>query len=230
MIEVLKQIKRKLIVSCQAEGDSPFNSADGVSRFAICAEMGGASAIRSEGVEKTKKIIESVSLPVIGLKKSSFPGGYVRITGSFDEVEAIISTGCDIIAVDGTFREREGLTGPDFIRQIKRKYNIPVMADIATKEEAKACADQGADCISTTLNGYTPETERKAKNGPDFSLLKTLVDYFKDTLPVIAEGRYNSPGLAKQAIEQGAWAVVVGTAITRPHVVTQWFKEALEAH
>jgi len=220
-------IKHGLIVSCQAEGDSPFNSPEGVASFAICAEMGGASAIRAEGVQNIMEIRRKVSLPVTGLIKSTFPDGEVRITGSRDEVTGLLETGCEMIAVDGTFRLREGMTGPEFIRMIKREYQALVMADIATRSEALACAEAGADCVSTTLSGYTPETKSIDLQGPDFKLLEELAGCIGEDKPVIAEGRINTPRLAKQAIEKGAWAVVTGTAITRPQVITKWFYDAI---
>ncbi|CSI68052.1 Putative N-acetylmannosamine-6-phosphate 2-epimerase [Vibrio mimicus VM603] len=45
----------------------------------------------------------------------------------------------------------------------------------------------------------------------------------------MAEGRYNTPELAAKAIESGAVAVTVGSALTRLEVVTQWFNNATQA-
>ena len=224
--DVISKLKGKLIVSCQAEGDSPFNSPEGVTMFAKAAIMGGAAAIRSEGIEKTKIIIEQTNVPVIGLVKSKFEDGSVRITGTFKDVEDLISIGTHIIAIDGTFRKRENLSGPDFIKQVKTKYKCLIMADIAMEDEAIACAKAGADLISTTLNGYTPETIEDKIHSPNFELVKSLVKKIK--IPIIAEGRINSPEAAKKMIELGAYSVVVGTAITRPHIITSWFVDAIE--
>ena len=220
MNDVFQKIKNGLIVSCQSEGDDPFNSPEGVTAFAKAAFMGGAAAIRSEGIEKIKSIKASVHLPIIGLLKSTFPDGYVKISGSFSEVEKLLETGCDIIAVDGTFREREHFTGPAFIAEIKSRYSCILMADIATVDEAVACENSGADCISSSLNGYTPYTVPVDKS-PNFEIIKKLVQKMK--IPVIAEGRINTPGDAKKMLEQGAWSVVAGSAITRPRVITQWY-------
>lgn len=226
MDNVFEAIKHKLIVSCQSEGDDPFNSPELVALFAKAAEMGGAAGIRSQGVEKTKKIMETVSLPVIGLIKTKFPDGTVCITGSFKAVEELIGTGCHIIAIDGTFRTREGLTGPEFIAEVKKRYNCTVMADISTVEDGLASIKAGADCISTTLSGYTPETRNMAHDRPDTELLKTLAE--KSPVPVIAEGRINTPEWAAEMMKLGAYAVVVGTAITRPRIVTGWFIDAIK--
>lgn len=224
--EIIDKLKNKLIVSCQAEGNSPFNSAEGVTMFAKAAILGGASAIRSEGIEKTKMIIEQINVPIIGLVKSKFEDGSVRITGSFKDVEDLISIGTHIIAIDGTFRKRENLSGPDFIKAVKSKFNCLIMADIAKLDEAIACEEAGADLISTTLNGYTPETISDKTKEPNYDLVNQLVKKIK--IPVVAEGRVNTPEAAKKMIELGAYAVVVGTAITRPHIITSWYVDAIK--
>ena len=149
----------------------------------------------------------------------------VKITGSFAEVEQLIVAKADIVAIDGTFREREGMTGPDFIKVVKEKYGCLVLADIATYEEAKACENAGADCVSTTLNGYTPET-MQYHEGPNYDVLNECVKGLD--IPVFAEGRYNTPAEAGKAMELGAYAVISGTAITRPRVITQWFVEEIK--
>ena len=223
---IFEIIRNGLIVSCQAEGTDPFNTPDSVAKFAQAAFMGGAIAIRSEGLKKIERIKQEVELPVIGLLKSQFDDGFVRITGSFKEVEQLLEIGCDIVAVDGTFRKRESLSGPDFIDQIKNRYKCIVMADIASSEEALSCVKAGADCISTTLNGYTPETYMKNNSTPNFELVQSIAKTI--SIPVIAEGRINSPIYVRQMLENGAWAVVVGTAITRPRVITQWYANEIK--
>lgn len=215
-----------MIVSCQAEGEDPFNAnPEYMALFARAAEMGGAIGIRTQGIEKLKAIKRATKLPVIGLLKSQFEDGTVRITGSFAEIEQLIAAGSDIVAIDGTFREREGLTGPEFIKEVKQRYGCLVLADIATFVEAKACEDNGADCISTTLNGYTPDTLH-FHDGPNYDVLKECVNGL--SIPIFAEGRYNTPSEAGKAMELGAYAVISGTAITRPRVITQWFVEEIK--
>ena len=120
-MNVLEKIKNGLIVSCQAEEGSPFNTPKGVGDFARCAELGGAVGIRSCGIEKCRYIMQNTSLPVICLTKSIFEDGFVRITGSFAEVEALLKINATFIAVDGTYRIREKqYTGPDYIKKIKK--------------------------------------------------------------------------------------------------------------
>lgn len=226
MNSVLERLKGGMIVSCQSEGDDPLNAnPEYMGLFAKAAEMGGALGIRTQGIEKLKAIKSAVSLPVIGLLKSQFPDGTVRITGSFKEVEMLIEAGSDIVAIDGTFREREGLSGPAFIKAVKQKYGCVVLADIATCEEAIACAKNGADAVSTTLNGYTPDTMSSVEM-PNLYLLEEILKAID--VPVFAEGRYNVPSDAQKAMEMGAYGVISGTALTRPRVITKWFVEAVE--
>lgn len=215
-----------LIVSCQAEGDSPFNTPEGVALFAQAAVQGGAVGIRSEGLAKTRSILETVDVPVIGLLKTAFPDGSVCITGALAGVRELAELGCAVVAVDGTQREREGLSGPEYIRRIKQEIGCRVMADIATLAEGEACAAAGADCLSTTLSGYTPETAHRKAAGPDLELLQQLAA--RVALPVFAEGRINTPAEAALARQAGAWGVVAGSAITRPALVTQWYVAALQ--
>lgn len=226
MNPIFKDLEHKLIVSCQAEGNSPFNSPNGVTMFAIAAIQGGAAGIRSEGIAKTAEIIKNVNVPVIGLLKSKFEDGTVRITGSFNEVEQLINIGTHIIAIDGTTRLREGLPGNKFIEEIKKRYNVTVMADISTYEEGILCAKCGADCISTTLSGYTPYTSHLKNDEPDYNLIQKLSSTVD--VPVFAEGRINTPAIAKKVMEKGAFAIVVGSAITRPALITEWFVKAIE--
>lgn len=226
MNNLIEQLKGGMIVSCQAEGEDPFNAEpEYMALFARAAEMGGAIGIRTQGIAKLEAIKRAIPLPVIGLLKSQFEDGTVRITGSFDEVEQLIKSKGDIVAIDGTFRKREGLTGPEFIKAVKERYGCLVLADIATYAEAKACEEAGADCVSTTLNGYTPDT-MQYHDGPNYDVLKECVNGL--SIPVFAEGRYNTPAEAGEAMKLGAYAVISGTAITRPRVITQWFVDEIK--
>ena len=224
--QILEQLRNSIVVSCQSEGSDPFNATPiYMGLFAKAAEMGGARGIRSEGIEKIKAIKEITKLPIIGLIKSKFADGTVCITGIFDEVKQLINVGCDIVAIDGTFREREGYNGPDFIREVKRRYDCLVLADVATCAEAIACECAGADCVSTTLNGYTPDTKTNS-NKPNLEILNEIIKHL--SIPVFAEGRYNTPIDARKAMEIGAFGVIIGSAITRPRVITSWFVEAIK--
>ena len=229
MKESFNSFRKGLIVSCQSEGNSPFNNPGDMAKFAVCAQMGGASAIRAEGLQKIRAILNAVSLPLIGLIKSSFPDGSVLITGKEKDITDLVEAGCQVVALDGTFRLREHMDGPSFIRHIKSNHQVNLLADVSTLEEGLACLDAGADAVATTLSGYTPGHQGAQRNMPDFKLLKKLVDHLGEQIPVIAEGRINTPELAREAIGLGAWAVVAGTAITRPQTITKWYKDAIKA-
>jgi len=219
---VLNSLKFKsLIVSCQSEEGDPFNTPMGVSLFAKAAEMGGACGIRSEGIDKTKMILSTVNLPVIGLVKTKYPDGTVCITRRFEEVRNLIRIGCGIIAVDGTNRKLESMTGPEFIQEVKHRFDCVVVADISSCEEGVESARAGADYIATSLSGYIRPHQKTSGpfDDPDFDLVRELL--MNVSLPILAEGRISSAAQAKKMIELGAWAVVIGTAITRPRLIVQ---------
>lgn len=227
MHSTLYKIRHKLIVSCQAEGESPFNTPKGVANFAVAAKIGGAGGIRSEGIEKTKLIRSIICLPIIGLIKDKYPDGSVRITRTFEEVEDILETGVDIIAIDGTERVVNGLSGPEFIAACRQKHpEICILADISTLDDAAACFNCGADAVSTCLRGFTPETEELVNGKVDIGFIENLISKFQD-FPIIAEGLINTPADAAEISKLGVWSIVVGTAITRPHKVTEWYCDAL---
>jgi len=226
--EAINKIKHKFIVSCQAEEGSPFNTPEGVANFAIAAKMGGAGGIRSEGVEKTKLIRSLINLPLIGLIKNKYPDGFVRITRTFEEVKKILDTGIDIVAIDGTSRVVDGYSGPEFIESCRIKFpGICILADISTLDDAASCIDSGADAISTCLRGFTPDTEKVIKGKVDIDFIRKLVSRHHG-FPILAEGLINTPAEAKKISKLGVWSIVVGTAITRPHKVTEWYVNALE--
>ena len=214
------EIPRKaLIVSCQAEGNDPFNTPHGVTLFARAAEMGGAGAIRSEGIVKTSMILKKINIPVIGLVKTKFSDQTVCITRHVSNVESLIRIGCQLIAIDGTFRKTNNFSGPEFIQFVRERFDCKIVADIATLQEALECHSAGADYIATTLSGYTPETIKKQMHNPDFKLVQTLVQH---KIPkIIAEGRIQNSNQGKKMIQTGAWAITIGTSITRPKLVVQ---------
>lgn len=223
-MDILSNIKGKLIVSCQAQEDEPLFGSIYMARMAIAAEMGGAAGIRANGPNDIKAINAVTKLPIIGIYKIKDPRTEVIITPTFESAVEISEAGADIIAVDATARPRaDGSTGYALIKKIKEEIKALVMADISTIEEGILAAKAGADLIGTTLSGYTsysPQLE-----GPDFELIKNLHHY--TSIPVVAEGRIWSPEEAVKAFEMGAWAVVVGTAITRPQLITKRFVKSI---
>ncbi len=223
------QIKGGLIVSCQALEHEPLYTKEGgvMPLMAKAAAQSGAVGIRANTVRDITQIKAVVDLPVIGIIKKDYPGTPMYITVTMAEVDALVECGVDILAVQGTSALRpDGSTAADFIRQIKAKYPQQlVMADIATLEEAMACAEAGADFVGTTMRGYTPETT--GIDDIDFAFITELTQ--KCPAKVIAEGHIHSPEQAVQALQAGAFALVVGGAITRPAEITARFTGAIRA-
>jgi N-acylglucosamine-6-phosphate 2-epimerase len=223
------QIKGGLIVSCQALEHEPLYTKEGgvMPLMAKAAAQSGAVGIRANTVRDITQIKAVVALPVIGIIKKDYPGTPMYITVTMAEVDALVECGVDILAVQGTSALRpDGSTAADFIRQIKAKYPQQlIMADIATLEEAMACAEAGADFVGTTMRGYTPET--KGIDDIDFAFITELTQ--KCPAKVIAEGHIHSPEQAVQALQAGAFALVVGGAITRPAEITARFTGAIRA-
>lgn len=222
--ELLTTLRGRLVVSCQAaEGDS-FRDSVSMARFAAAAVGGGAAGIRACGADDVRAIREAVTVPIIGIEKSLQTDGRILITPDFEGARRLVEAGADLIAVDCTMRgQRHGAL--DRLQQIQREQGVPVLADIATIEEAEIAAHAGADAILTTMRGYTVETEHIRAFEPGF--VAELCRRLK--VPVIAEGRIDSPAMARQAMLSGAWSVVIGTAITRPQDVTRRFVHAVEA-
>ena len=227
--ELFDLIKGSIVVSCQATPGEPLYMKDQSIMYlmARAAKQAGAKMIRTSSVRDIMEIKEETGLPVIGLIKREYPGYTGRITMTMREVDECMEAMADIVSIDCTFNERaDGLTPPEFLKQVKAKYpNIIIMADCATLEEAVAAYEAGADLVGSTMNGYTPQT--KPCNGePNYQLVKDMVA--ARPCPVIAEGRVHTPEQARKMLEIGAWAVVVGGAITRPLEIAKRFMAAVK--
>lgn len=221
--KILHQVKNGLIVSCQALEDEPLHSSFIMGKMALAAEQGGAVGIRGNSRADIEEIRKNVNLPIIGIVKRNYPDSEVFITATIDEVEELAASGCEMAALDATDRLRPNNTELSLlIKNIKSKYpNLALMADISTVEEAITAESLGFDCISTTLVGYTKETEGKMVYEDDFQILKDILKVVN--IPVIAEGNILTPEMAKRCIQVGAHSVVVGGAITRPQQITKRF-------
>ena len=222
--EIIESIKNGLIVSCQARPGNPLRDPEIMAAMAQAAELGGAVAIRADGVRDISAIKRRVSIPIIGINKTEPSSTVPYITPDFAHAKEIADLGVEIIALDATLRHRpDGTDLGELIRRVKEELGVIVMADIATYEEGIAAARMGADIISTTLSGYTDYSP--FTDDPDLELVKRLSASI--SAPIIAEGRYNSPALSREAIKAGAHAVVVGKAITNITFNTNLFiKEA----
>ena len=192
--------------------------------MAVAAAQGGAAGIRANSPEDIRSIRNAVTLPIIGIYKLDIPGYLVRITPTIESAIQVAHAGADIIAIDATLRPNpDGLKLDERIHLIHQQTNCPVMADISTCEEGLAAQEAGADLVSTTLSGYTANS--LTQEAPDFELLRRLA--LNLTIPMVAEGRIATPEQASQAINLGAFAVVVGSAITRPQWITAQFVQRI---
>ena len=215
-------LPRGLVVSCQAPAGHPLRDPAIMAAMARAADRAGAVAIRANGTADIAAIRAVTGLPIIGIDKRVDPRSPVIITPDLEAARGVVEAGADLVALDATFRTRpDGGTAAALIALVKAELR----ADIATFEEGTAAAAAGADYVATTLSGYTgPEPP---PDGPDLALLATLARELD--VPVVGEGRFAHPDQLRTAFEQGAHAVVIGTAITDPLAIARRFAGAVPA-
>ena len=213
----MKVINRGLIVSCQALENEPLHSSYIMSRMAVAAKEGGAIGIRANSVDDIIAIKKEVDLPIIGIVKIDYPNMKSYITPTMKEVDELVEAGADIIALDATIDQDE-----EFLKDIFEKYPTQkFMADISTIEEGLRADKLGFHYVGTTLIGYTEHS----KGMNNFEVLEALIKNCE--AKVIAEGNFDTPEKARIALEKGAYAVVVGSAITRPQLITKKFNDEI---
>ena len=225
MNDILNRIKGTVVVSVQAMPNEPLYLEQcmiGMMKYVV---NGGAGALRLAGARDVKNAKKLFNLPIIGLTKPNIiPKNYkelVYITPNIKDVIELVDAGADVIATDATQRKRPNNEKlQDLIKYIHINKRL-AMADISTLEEGLNAKELGADIISTTLAGYTLESANSPANEPDFELLKQLVE--QTQLPVVLEGRIWEPEQVNKAFELGAHCVVIGSAITRPQLITKRF-------
>lgn len=221
---MLQDVQGKLIVSCQALPEEPLHSPFIMGRMALAAKMGGAAAIRAQGVEDINEIIGVTGLPVIGLIKRNYTDSDIYITATLREVEELLTTKCAVVALDMTNRKRPGGIAVSKLVERVHAAGRLVLADISTYEEGLKAAAIGADAISTTMSGYTPYSRQLA--GPDVKLVQDLAREL--TIPVFAEGRINTPADVTLVMAAGAYVPIIGSAISRPQLITVNFAAAVK--
>lgn len=224
-IHPIEALHHGLIVSCQAPIDSPLHDPMVIAAMAQAAVNQGAVGVRIDTPAHIKAVRrQTPTTPIIGLWKQQLPESEVYITPQFHHAARVASAGADIIAIDATLRDRpEGETVENLIARIHSELGKPVMADVDTIENAIAAQEAGADLVGTTLYGYTTQT--KHLSPPGFDLLTQLVEQLK--IPAICEGGIASPQMAQETLKRGAYAVVVGTAITGIDLQVKAYQEAL---
>lgn len=221
-----EQLEGNLIVSCQALDDEPLHSSFIMGRMALAAKQGGASGIRANSVEDIKEIKKIVSLPVIGIIKRDYENSAVFITATMKEIDELMTVEPEIIALDATSSIRpSGETLDEFYHAIREKHpHVSLMADCSTFEEMLKADALGFDFIGTTLVGYTAQSKGNKIDADNFSLIEKACEELDH--PIIAEGNINTPEKVKRVLEIGAYSVVVGSAITRPQLITETFVAA----
>jgi putative N-acetylmannosamine-6-phosphate epimerase len=211
-----------LIVSCQPVRGGQLVDPAIVAALVRAAEAGGARGIRVEGLADLRAAREATSLPLVGLVKGEFSLERPFITTERSQVRELAAAGADVIAFDGTARPRPfGVA--ETISEI-HQFDRRAMADCATYEDGVAAAAAGADYVATTLSGYTSTTQPRTK--PDFTLIRRLAEA---GATVIAEGNIRTPEHAVRSYSDGSFAATVGSAITRPELITEWLAAALSS-
>ena len=226
MDPIIQAIKGKLIVSVQAYPGEPLRTPEVMALMSRACELGGAAAIRCQGLSDISAIKGRVDIPVIGLWKEGHEGVY--ITPTLRHALAVVNAGADVVAIDATDRPRpDGRTFAETVAAIRERAETLIMADCMTIDDIRNAVACGCDLVSTTLSHNKPAIETTLDEGPDVALLAQATAEFPD-VPIICEGHVHTPADAKAAIDAGAWAVVVGTAITHPTSLTSWFRAAIE--
>jgi len=210
-------------VSCQVPDGTPIDTPEFIAAQAETVLQAGAVGIRAQGLTNVAAVARTVSVPIIGLIKRYSDSTHIHITPEIDDVLKLEQAGATIVAIDATGRLREnGLSFPAFMEELRRKTDIPILADIDTVEAALAAESLGCDAVATTLSGYTSAPAPKL---PNIELIQKLSNSVK--VPIIAEGGFNRPEHLLQAFNAGAWSVCIGTAITNPYLLAKSFVQVI---
>lgn len=230
MHTIVEQLKGTLCVSAQAYPGEPMRDPRTMAQIAQAAVIGGAASIRAQGLEDVRMVVDAVDVPVVGLWKDGKDG--VFITPTLFHAQQVAKTGCAIIAIDGTLRERpDGRSFTETVAELRQwakdslDRDLLIMADCDSLDSCLMAEQAGADFVGTTLAGYTDA--RPKTPGPDFELVEEVVAKVK--APIVVEGRIHTPEMARQALDLGAHMVCAGTAITHPATITSWFINAIKA-
>jgi N-acylglucosamine-6-phosphate 2-epimerase len=213
-----------LIVSVQTSDQNPLHGSEHVGALARAAELGGAGAVRVDSPEHVAIVRAATDLPLMGIYTRAYPDSAVLVTPTFDSADEIVAAGAEIVSVDGTGRPRpNGEELDDLVRRIHEELEVPVMADVSSLEQGLAAREAGADAIGSAIEGY----ERAETRSPNIELVGALAERLD--CPVIAERHFTTAGQVRAAMEAGAHAVVVGSAIVDPTFTVRRFAEAVRS-
>lgn len=216
-------LKRGIIVSCQALPGEPLYGGDTMVKMALAAQLGGAVGIRANGATDIDAIKHATALPLIGLIKQSIPGSDIYITPTLTEAAAVVNAGADIVAMDMTNRENRYSQVRELLGYVHSKGRL-AMADISNYAEGLEAEKMGFDYVSTTMSGYTPYSPQLL--GPDIALVRRLSGSLR--VPLLLEGRVWRQEDVRLALEAGAQYVVIGSAITRPQLITEMYSSMMD--
>ena len=227
---LLDSLKGGLIVSCQTQKDDPIYSEDMHVKMAQAAKWAGAVALRANSPEQIRDIKAAVNLPVIGLYKIWNENTDVFITPTLQSAKQVWEAGAEIIALDTTAQiNGEGRRAYELLPEVKKEIPDAILfADVSNYDEAARAVELGADIVGPTLYGYTAET--KNIESPDLREFARMCRDFGDKVYMVMEGHIYTPEDAMKCIFLGAHAVVVGSAITRPHLTAKRFVDLLSGY
>jgi N-acylglucosamine-6-phosphate 2-epimerase len=218
---LLARIRGRLIVSVQADAESPLNTPDAIALLARVSVLNGAAAVRVEGEDRLRAVRAGLESPIVGIIKRVHPGFAPYITSTRDEIACVAAAGAEIVAFDATARERaDGSSVLDLVCAAHAS-GLVAMADCSTLEDARIAAAAGADIVASTLAGYTDETKGRPLPATDLVAAMRTLGVF-----VICEGGIGDPEAARAAFVAGADAIVVGTAITNVDALVRRFAAA----
>lgn len=227
--EVLESLRNGLIVSCQVQHDDPIYSEEMPVLMAKAAQWGGAVGIRANSPEQIRAIKQKVDLPLIGLYKLWAVGTDVFITPTLQAAIEVYEAGAEIIALDCTNQMINGRHAYELLPQVQKALpDALIFADVSNYEEAARAVEMGADIVGPTLYGYTEET--KHIEYPDQREFARMCRDLGDRAFMVMEGHIYTPEDALKCLYLGADAVVVGSAITRPHYTTKRFTDLISGY
>ena len=130
-----------------------------------------------------------------------------------ERTEMLIEAGVDVVVVDTAHGHSSRVIKA--VSDIKKKYNIEVMAgNIATKEAAMALVDAGADAVKVGIGPGSICTTRIVSGigVPQFTAIIETAEYLnKVGVPLIADGGIKYSGDLAKALAGGANCAMIGS-------------------